>query len=80
MNIFSKFYYRTYQTVFKLMIPLLPYRQPKVLNSNEQVAQVLLQNGKKNVLLVTDQGINSLGLTKSLEKQLKASKLKVFVF
>ena len=66
MNIFSKFYYRTYQTVFKLMIPLLPYRQPKVLNSNEQVAQVLLQNGKKNVLLVTDQGINSLGLTKSL--------------
>ena len=74
MNIFKKFYCRAFQTAFKIMLPLLPYRQPKILNNNEEVCEVLKENNISTVLLITDQGIKSLGLTNSLEEQIKKQK------
>ena len=80
MNIFKKTYCRVYQGVFKMAIPLLPYREPKILENNEEVAGVLNQKNIKNVILVTDKGINSLGLTKKLEEKLQNSGIKVVVY
>ncbi|MBQ8909222.1 MAG: iron-containing alcohol dehydrogenase [Clostridia bacterium] len=80
MNIFKKAYCRTYQTVFKIMIPLLPYREPKLLKTNDEVADVLKENGITKVLLVTDAGIKNLGLPNALEETLKDNNIKVFVF
>ena len=80
MNIFKKIYCRIYQGVFRLMLPLLPYRQPEVLKSNEEVAALLREKQKGKVLLVTDKGIRSLGLTKTMEEALAKEKISVFVY
>ena len=37
MNIFNKVYCRIYQFVFKLVMPFLPYRKPKVLDNSEGI-------------------------------------------
>ncbi len=80
MNFFKKLYARTYQTIFRIAIPILPYREPKILKSNVEVANTLKLEGKSRVLLVTDKGINSLGLTKALEDELSNSNISVFKY
>lgn len=80
MNIFKKFYCRTYQGAFKLMLPLLPYREPKLLNNNVEVCTVLKEKNVTTVLLVTDKGVFSLGLTDSLQAELKNNNVNVFVY
>ena len=80
MNIFKKIYCRSFQGVFNLVLPLMPYREPKILKSNNELTTVLKQKNHKNILLVTDKGIRGLGLTKSLEECLSKNKIKVFVF
>lgn len=80
MNIFSKMYCRIFQGVMKLVLPLMPYREPKALESVEDIAPILIEKNINNVLLVTDKGIRDLGLTKSLEKSLKENKIKYEIF
>ena len=80
MNIIKRMYCRTFQTVFKLALPILPYREPKILKTDKEIINVLKQNNIGNVMLVTDKGISNLGLTSSLEKELKESKIKVTVY
>ena len=80
MNFFKRIYCRLYQGVFRVMLPLLPYREPKMLKSNDEVLAVLEQYNISNVLLVTDQGIRSLGLTKKLEDAIAKNKINLFVY
>ena len=80
MNIFKKAYCRIYQGVFRLMLPLLPYREPKILKTNEEVASLLKAKGKQSVLLVTDKGIRRLGLTKKLEEELASAGVGLSIF
>lgn len=80
MNIFKKLYCRTYQGVFKLMLPLLPYREPEILNDNTEVVVVLKAKGYDKVLLVTDKGIRGLGLTKALEEEIERNNISLFVY
>ena len=80
MNIFKKFYSRVYQGVFKIMLPLLPYREPKLLMNNNELVNVLVKQNKKRVLLVTDKGIRGLGLTKSIEEAINGANIKLFIF
>lgn len=80
MNIFAKAYCRCYQGIFRMMIPLMPYREPEILNSVEKVKEVLESNNTTRVLLVTDKGIKDLGLTTTLEKDLAKNKIEVTIF
>ncbi len=80
MNIFKKIYYRTYQFVFKALLPILPYREPKLLQSYHDIIEVIKSNNKKSILLVTDKGVRSLGLTKELEDKVKSKNLKLCVY
>ena len=80
MNIFKRFYCRTFQTVFKLALPILPYREPKIIKTNEDVVEVLKQNNISSILLVTDKGIRGLGLTKFLEDAITQSDIKLSVY
>lgn len=80
MNIFSKAYCRIYQTIFKWIIPLMPYREPQILNSVLEISKILKEKEINNVLLVTDKGIRDLGLTKALEEDLTAKDIKLAVF
>jgi len=80
MNIFKRFYCRTYQGVFKLMLPLLPYREPTILNSDKEVVEVLKQKQIHSVLLVTDKGIRGLGLTNATEEEVVKNGIKLSVY
>lgn len=75
MNIFSKIYCRMYQGIFRLVLPMMPYRQPQTLDSVLDIKTVLQEKNITKVLIVTDEGIKNLKLTNSLEKDLKANKI-----
>ncbi len=79
MNIFKKLYCRTYQVAFRAILPVLPYREPKILSSNEDILNVLKQFNISSVMLVTDKGIRNLGLTSKLEELLNKN-LKLCVY
>lgn len=70
MNIIKKIYCRTFQAVLRLSIPFLPYRKPEILGSVRDIPETLIENGCKNVMIITDRSIRSLGLTDRLEKSL----------
>lgn len=80
MNLFKRVYCRIFQGAFRLMLPILPYREPQILKENAEVVEVLKQNKFKKVLLVTDKSIRGLGLTKSLEEALSESGVECVVF
>ena len=80
MNILKKLYCRTFQTVFRIALPFLPYRQPKILKTDEDVVEVLKKQNKTSVLLVTDKGIRGLKLTESLEKAIKKAEINLVVY
>ena len=70
MWITKKLYCRTFQLVFKAAMPFLPYRKPGIIQSVAEIADVCREQGIDTVMIVTDQGIRSLGLTDFLEKSL----------
>ncbi len=73
MNRLKKAYCRTYQTVFKLALPFLPYRTPEVVGSVKKLPEIILREKCANVLIITDKQIMNLGLTRRLEKALTDS-------
>ncbi|GJN65869.1 iron-containing alcohol dehydrogenase [Faecalibacterium gallinarum] len=72
MNTLRKIWCRTYQTAFRVALPLLPYREPKLLENMDAVADLLAGKGLSPVLIVTDKGISSLGLLRGLTDALDA--------
>ena len=80
MNCFKKLYCRVYQGVFRMALPFLPYREPKLLMSNDELVSVLKDQNKNSILLVTDKGIRGLGLTRSMEDALTASGIQYFIY
>ena len=75
MNIFYKIYARIFQTVFKLAIPLLPYKNPEIISKIEDIVKVLKSNNKNNSLIVTDKGIINAGLLNYLINALDNNKI-----
>lgn len=80
MNIFSKIACRTYQIVFRIAIPFLPYREPKLIEGIDKVPETLKNNKISRVMLVTDKGVRGLGLTKHLEDLLYQNGILCTVF
>lgn len=71
MNQVKKIYCRIFQKAFHLVIPILPYRQPKKVEHLADIPSVLKEKGIDRILIVTDQGIRSHGLLEPLEKALR---------
>ncbi len=80
MGVFKKMYCRIFQQCFHIMIPLLPYRQPKILKNMDEVIDTLKTENVDNILLVTDKSIRGLGLTRELEDKINKAGIKLFVF
>lgn len=80
MNTLRKLWCRTYQTAFRVALPLLPYREPKLLENMDAVADLLAGKELSPVLIVTDKGISSLGLLKGLTDALEAHGVEWQVF
>lgn len=80
MNLMKKIYCRAFQTVFKVALPFLPYRKPKLLNDMPELVKLLQKKKIESVLLVTDESIRALKITEPLEKLLKASDITCVVY
>lgn len=80
MNFFKKLYCRAFQICLRIALPFLPYRQPKILKENTQVAQIFKEHKILKVLLVTDKGVANLGLCNGLIETLQNAKIDVAVF
>lgn len=80
MNFFKALWCRTYQTIFKILLPVLPYREPQILKNYDELVFEFKRNNISKCLLVTDAGLNKLGLTKALEDSLKQNNIEVFVY
>ena len=63
MNIFEKIYCRVFQFSFWAAFPLLPYREPELVeNGLEGLPVVIKKENKHHPLLVTDKGVKKVGL------------------
>ena len=67
MNFIKKVYCRTYQTMLKMALPILPYRKPQLFHTINELPQFLKQKDIHCILLVTDKSVHHLGLTQPLE-------------
>lgn len=70
MFVFRKLYCRTFQFAFKIALPFLPYRKPKLIPCISGIAKICRQENIRSILIVTDRDIRGLGLTRPLERTL----------
>lgn len=80
MNPLRKAYCRTFQTVFKIALPFLPYRTPEIVGSVKKLPDIIKNKKCSNVLIITDSGIIKLGLTKRLEQTLAEHNLPYTIY
>ena len=73
MNIFSKTFCRTFQAAFRIALPVLPYREPQIINSCAELSKVIKKENIRAVLIVTDKGIVNNGLVNPVADALEAS-------
>ena len=71
MRPLKKIYCRGFQTVFRLILPFLPYRDPKILHRLGEVPPLLKEKKIRRVLLVTDENLRKIGVTAPLEEALE---------
>ena len=80
MNRMKKIYCRTFQSAFKFALPFLPYRKPKIAGSVKALPDILKKHKCTRVLIITDTGIQKLGLTKRLEQALENNGVLYFIY
>lgn len=62
---------RAFQIAFRLAIPVLPYRNPEIIDSCGNLDRVIEKEDIQSVLIVTDKGIRNNGLVQPVEKVLQ---------
>lgn len=80
MHPVKKIYCRAFQTVFRIAIPVLPYRKPQTLDGLRSIPGILKEKKANSVLLVTDENLRKLGLTKRLEEFLAEAGIACHVY
>lgn len=80
MNIFYKAYCRIFQGVFRLALPLLPYKDPKILPSISDVPSEVASHGLKHPLVVTDANLYDVGAVKPLFDALDGAGIAYSIF
>lgn len=80
MNIVAKFYCRVFQFCFRMLLPVLPYRNPEVLSSEEEIVDVMMRNGSMSVLIVTDESLHGLGLLDKLKAVLDSEEIAYIIY
>ncbi len=80
MWITRKWYCRSFQMVFRFALPLLPYRNPKIIPSVAGVADVCQKKSIESVMIVTDSGVRKLGLICFLQKTLSEAGISYCIY
>lgn len=62
---------RVFQGAFRLALPVLPYREPKIVRSCAALGELAREEKISSVLVVTDKGIVETGLVKTLVEALE---------
>lgn len=80
MHPVKKLICRAVQLGFRAALPILPYKDPKVLEKTEEIIPVLKEKGMDSVLLVTDGFLRGTGMTKALEQRLWDNDIRCYVY
>ena len=80
MNTPKKIFCRCFQAVFRLAIPLLPYRDPVILNQVCDIPNCLKEKKIGQVLIVTDSFLHSNGMLEPLKKTLTDSGIDYVIY
>lgn len=80
MNIFKKIYCRSFQTVFKIALPFLPYRKPKIIGALTGIPEILDKKKKMCPIIITDPGIAKLGILNMLTDVFDKADVKYCVY
>ncbi len=80
MNVLKKIYCRIYQFAFHAALPFLPYREPEILNSTDEIAREIKKLGLSAALIVTDKFFKKSGATDKIESSLAANGIKCAVY
>lgn len=80
MNPIKKSYCRAFQVLFKIAIPFLPYRRPRIIHSVSGLPEILEKKRCTHILIITDPGIAAHGLTRPLEKTLKEHDISYYIY
>ncbi len=76
-------FYRVYQAVMRLVTGLVKWKDAEIIDGENSILRIpalLKKSGKKNVLLVTDKGITSLGLIGPLLAELEKAGITCHVY
>ena len=71
---------RVFQLVFHMALPILPYREPEIVNSCNDIGSILRKKNINSVLIVTDKGIVNNGIVLPIEKSLQESNIKYSIY
>ena len=71
MNFFHKNFCRSFRSVLRFVLPVLPYRDPKVVYRVQDIPKCLKEKNINRVLIVTDGFLHLSGMLEPLKKSLK---------
>ena len=80
MKFYKRAYCRIYQSIFRLLLPFLPYREPSIYHSQDDLIDLLKIKKITSIMLITDKGIRGSGLTRKLENLLKDNNISLVVY
>lgn len=80
MNTIRKIYCRCFQTVLRIALPILPYRNPEVWNRISEIVNILKKETISNPLIITDKTLSSIGATDALQKTLSENGIHYTLF
>ena len=80
MNILKKIYCRAFQITMRALIPVFPYREPKLLSGASEIADTLERHGIGKVMLFVSRSVRARGLTSELEGLLSKKNISAVIY
>lgn len=71
---------RVFQGAFRAALPVLPYREPEIIESCSEIGKIIKKENVKSVLIVTDKGIVATGLVKPVDEALNANNIPYCIY
>ncbi len=80
MSFIRKCYCRIFQTCFKILLPILPYREPKLLKDYEEMCKMFKDKNISSAILITGKDIIDLKLADDLISICKKQSIELIIF
>lgn len=80
MFLLKKLYCRGYQAGFRAALPVLPYREPELYPGCSHLPKIIIKEGLRSILIVTDKGVVKNGLIGPIEEVLNRLNLNYTIY